>query len=1045
MNANASIARVKKLPSPEAIGNERATVEFHGASSAILLPGRRAAAWHSMLAFSQQYDLPAYVETDPETGVVTRVLLPMRATVVGLDGTAGGDVHVRLRESHAGHRLLRSNPDFGAFLDALESARVAGEAVLVTSSRDEHEILDVREAPPPTATGPPPDDPPPSVVTEAQAAQLFNDMAATTCDPVTVPAPCIPFMYSDDGCYARAHEMVRLMRLHGIEAEKIWIYASTDSSLNPAAVNHPDCEVNWWYHVAPTLQVQTAAGIEKRVIDPSLMTGPVTPDAWRLRQNDPAATFQFTDATPFWPDGTPDDASYTLTNQYLAEKRTYLADRSAEFGPPPYECPIVQRAFFVVDRSTFGQDEVSALLQGANPAIVQAALYVVVDGFTPQALGITPATLTNPPTIVPNLAVNPNVVGMQIRAAHLDLEDPVHLTRRQRVTWTYEVRWTDTTGFNFAADTRSVSVAATIAGQSANASILLIKQPNPYETDGATSWLSTDLRVFQINAGQSKFNAMMGPGSAQAPAFIQQVIDNLNAGATGGQSFDNALSTDEQASRLELSTTVGGTAVFNFALARVRYVGTLQAAGVRVFFRLFPASTTSLVYDPATTYRRGGQGGVTVPLLGLASGQLVTIPCFGSARVDSASTSLAAQTDVSNVRTIAASPTEREVFFGAWLDINQSAPQFPLSPTPPDGPFAGSRMSVYQLVRSAHQCLVAEIAFDPDPIPGGSTPGTSDKLAQRNLALVESANPGVIGSRRIPQTFEIRQTPLSLPTDAIPDELMIDWGSTPVGSVASLYLPEADSDEVLGLAAASYRSAEFVATDEHTLQTRTGGMSWLPIPRGTTNLTGLLTIDLPPTVRAGQEFRIVVHQVTGLLTPVVEEVSIAVVGARFGRRILGSFQVTIPVRTREALLVPAQRLLANLRWIERSIPPGDRWYPAFRRYVAQMASRVDGLGGDSGSIGPSPSGEGAEAGQASLICRALEIAIAMLVSSFVALTAVGSWPLLVLGLLDLLLLGALGYAWAKVCDPDWRRILLVLLAGGLLGLALALALRFFGP
>ena len=269
---------------------------------------------------------------------------------------------------------------------------------------------------------------------------------------------------------------------------------------------------------------------------------------------------------------------------------------------------------------------------------------------------------------------------MEVVAAHLDLEDPAHLIRRQRITWTYEVRFVGISGFNFATDTLSVALGSTIAGQSAAASIQLIKQPNPFEIDGPTYWLSTDLRVFQINAGQSRFNTTMGGSAAQAPAFIQQVINDLNAGTTGGQTFENALSTDQQTSKLELSEAVGGTKVFNFAVARVRYVGTLPAQDVRSFFRLFPASTTSLAYDTSTTYRRGGQGGVKVPLLGVQGSQLVTIPCFASPRVDSATTSLTAQTDPPNVRTIPASTAEREVYFGAWLDINQTAPQLPLAP-----------------------------------------------------------------------------------------------------------------------------------------------------------------------------------------------------------------------------------------------------------------------------------------------------------------------------------------------------------------------------
>ena len=215
-NQNALVARVNSVsPSRETPGAageaaapERIIVSFEGERTAILPPGKRAAVWREMLDFTRRSGVPAYVETDPETTVITRVLIPMRARVVAVEPSAGGDLEVKFIESQAGHRLLQSNPDFHDMLNALEAGRAGGTAVLVTSTRDEHEIIDVRDAPP--SPGPVDDfeDPPPSVVTETQATQLFNDMAGTTCDPFTVPPPCIPFLYPDDGCYARAHEMI---------------------------------------------------------------------------------------------------------------------------------------------------------------------------------------------------------------------------------------------------------------------------------------------------------------------------------------------------------------------------------------------------------------------------------------------------------------------------------------------------------------------------------------------------------------------------------------------------------------------------------------------------------------------------------------------------------------------------------------------------------------------------------------------------------------------------------------------------------------------
>ena len=63
-------------------------------------------------------------------------------------------------------------------------------------------------------------------MSRARAQQVFDAMAATTCNPLTVPPPCIPFMYPDDGCWGRAHEMCRLMINMGVKPAKVWIDAS---------------------------------------------------------------------------------------------------------------------------------------------------------------------------------------------------------------------------------------------------------------------------------------------------------------------------------------------------------------------------------------------------------------------------------------------------------------------------------------------------------------------------------------------------------------------------------------------------------------------------------------------------------------------------------------------------------------------------------------------------------------------------------------------------------------------------------------------------
>ena len=76
----------------------------------------------------------------------------------------------------------------------------------------------------------------------------------------------------------------------------------------------------------------------------------------------------------------------------------------------------------ITDRSTFGKDEIDAMLQISNPAVIDAAFYVTVDGFTPAELGIT---TTNPtPTQLqawaPAFTESPTPTGFSIRPSALD-------------------------------------------------------------------------------------------------------------------------------------------------------------------------------------------------------------------------------------------------------------------------------------------------------------------------------------------------------------------------------------------------------------------------------------------------------------------------------------------------------------------------------------------------------------------------------------------------------------------------------------------------
>lgn len=637
---------------------------------------------------------------------------------------------------------------------------------------------------------------------------------------------------------------------------------------------------------------------------------------------------------------------------------------------------IPKQASFAMDRSSFGQDEVNAMLVQANPFDVSPAFYVIVDGFTPAELGITSGDLSGAPGTVPAFNQAPATSGITIGApTQLVADDPsLPAGVVQRFTWLYPI--SITSDDDFTAPLVNVALTASIGGVTANAILELRQEPNPYETDGQTVWLSTDLRVFQVKDGQPRFGATLsGSSLSAASTFITQVISNLNSGSTGGQTFDGLPSDSGDVALYR--TDSSGTAVFTFAVARVRYRALVDDAhAVRVFFRMFPALTVSLAYDPSTTYRTFSDGtlnGHKIPLLGRVNNNILSIPCFAAERVDSASASMTTQTDPANVRTLVhdASGVEVESFFGCILDVNQSAQAvFPLHPSN-DGPFGGALQSVLSLVRNAHQCLVAEIAFDPDAIGTGSTPGSSDKLAQRNLSLIASDNPGEAASRRIPNTFEVRPTPAAHAAAGFHDELMIDWGSVPDGTVARIYLPDTAPDEVLDLAKRLYRAGRFERLDGHTLQCRAGGITYVPVPAGAQiNHAGLLTIDLPAGVKRGQSFHAVVRQFThvgrvakkrGADGPDVGEHVALTTAAAAGRlivweHVLGAFQVTIPISSRALLLDDEVRLLSVLRWILARVPAADRWYLPFKRYVQEIGERVGGFGGDPGSVEPDPNG-----------------------------------------------------------------------------------------
>jgi len=238
--------------------------------------------------------------------------------------------------------------------------------------------------------------------------------------------------------------MCYLMMAEGEAPEKVWI----NGNLLALSSNVPECHVNWGWHVAPTLMVTQTGGPDiKMVIDPSLCDKPVTPEEWKSLQGDPGATLTPTSWDHYFQSGGA-SVSQAQADNDMEGFRELLDDLCAQYGPSPYVCPIVKNSFFIVDRSTLSKDEIDAMLSIGSPAVIEAAFFVVVDGFTPAELGITSGTLVGIPNIKPTVTINPAVSQMTAEVMpNIGLEDRDHLIRRQRITWKYKISFTGDSGF----------------------------------------------------------------------------------------------------------------------------------------------------------------------------------------------------------------------------------------------------------------------------------------------------------------------------------------------------------------------------------------------------------------------------------------------------------------------------------------------------------------------------------------------------------------------------------------------------------------------
>lgn len=132
----------------------------------------------------------------------------------------------------------------------------------------------------------------------AKAKEIFDFCAQLSCHlpgPYAV-TPCIPFQYVIDGCYARAHQMRRIVTTrYRYCCEKVFSFATDNNdTLAVQAGKWGGCCVFWWYHVAPLVRVRIKLrlpGLPRSfslvlamVIDPGMFDKPVLLHTWLSAQ-----------------------------------------------------------------------------------------------------------------------------------------------------------------------------------------------------------------------------------------------------------------------------------------------------------------------------------------------------------------------------------------------------------------------------------------------------------------------------------------------------------------------------------------------------------------------------------------------------------------------------------------------------------------------------------------------------------------------------------------------------------------------------------------
>jgi hypothetical protein len=297
-------------------------VEFRNGESAMVVMDQAADAHLRRLEILQEAMQPATVLAR-SAGLTARVVVTVETPIVARirEIVPVGDGHLVCFDRSAARHILKNDlPLREQLLDLLNEAMVNRRLVVVREDPFSHDILDASlaeeklyermaqpaDAPEADGLALPGLDPADvlnelTAVSTADATAFVKEMDTTgSCGLAGAGPNCIPFRYPDNGCWARAHRMCEILEDRGITAGKVWIYGK---ELTAPTADHPDCRVEWTWHVAAMVKSQELG--EPLVLDPPFFDEAVSVDTFKDRLNDATATVALTTMTPYIrePDG----------------------------------------------------------------------------------------------------------------------------------------------------------------------------------------------------------------------------------------------------------------------------------------------------------------------------------------------------------------------------------------------------------------------------------------------------------------------------------------------------------------------------------------------------------------------------------------------------------------------------------------------------------------------------------------------------------------------------------------------------------------------